>query len=260
MKARILSAILMLPLLLIVYLGGKVLLAGCFVIGVMGVREFFGGFRKIGANPSNPIAYGSAVALYLIDLLGAGMYMHWFFGVILASLLYLFRSPAVKAEDAAITLTGIFYVIFFSYHVALTDHYHISVWLIFISAFGTDMAAYFTGHAIGKHKLCPEISPKKTVEGAIGGVLGSVILCGIFGYCFIRGLFIHCLIIGAIGSVAAQTGDLIASAFKRKMGIKDYGNLIPGHGGVMDRFDSVLLTAPLVYYYMSIYIIYAVVY
>lgn len=139
------------------------------------------------------------------------------------------------------------------YHVVLTDQlegYAVMVWLIFLTAFGTDVMAYFTGYAIGKHKLCPGISPKKTIEGAIGGTLGSVILCGAFGYFFANEFFIHCMIIGALGGVISQFGDLTASVFKRKMGIKDYGNLIPGHGGVLDRFDSVLFTAPLVYYYI----------
>ena len=122
------------------------------------------------------------------------------------------------------------------------------IWLVFLSAFGTDIMAYFTGMAIGKHKLCPNLSPKKSVEGAVGGVVGSIVFCGLFGWLVIPDMLTECLIIGALGSVVAQLGDLSASAFKRQMGIKDYGNLIPGHGGILDRFDSVMFTAPLVYY------------
>jgi phosphatidate cytidylyltransferase len=132
------------------------------------------------------------------------------------------------------------------------DGYSILVWLIFLSAFGTDVMAYFIGHAFGKHKLCPSISPKKTIEGAIGGTIGGIIICGVFGYFFANELLVHCLIIGALGGVISQFGDLTASVFKRKMGIKDYGNLIPGHGGILDRVDSVLFTAPMVYYYILI--------
>ena len=112
--------------------------------------------------------------------------------------------------------------------------------------------AYFTGYFLGKHKLCPKISPKKTIEGSIGGIIGSVVLSALFGYFFFERILIHCIIIGIIGGIVSQFGDLTASVFKRKMGIKDYGNLIPGHGGILDRFDSVLFTAPMVYYYIML--------
>lgn len=105
---------------------------------------------------------------------------------------------------------------------------------------------------MGKHKLCPVISPKKTWEGAIGGILGSMILCLVFGLIFMRHAIVICLIVGFLGSIISMFGDLTASIFKRKMGIKDYGNLIPGHGGILDRFDSILFTAPLVYYVVNI--------
>ena len=114
--------------------------------------------------------------------------------------------------------------------------------------------AYFVGRSLGKNKLCPKISPKKTIEGSIGGIIGSIIVCGLFGVIFARGLILHCFIIGALGGVVSQFGDLTASVFKRKMGIKDYGNLIPGHGGILDRFDSVLFNAPLVFYYIVFFI------
>jgi phosphatidate cytidylyltransferase len=185
------------------------------------------------------------------------LYMLWFFAVVIASLIYMFNVEKRSLEDGAFTITGIVYIIFFSHHVVLVDRldgFSIMVWLIFLTAFGTDVFAYFTGYLIGKHKLCPGISPKKTIEGAIGGTIGSIIICGVFGYFLANEYFIHCLIIGALGSVISQFGDLTASVFKRKMGIKDYGNLIPGHGGILDRFDSVLFTAPLVYYYIVIVI------
>ena len=106
------------------------------------------------------------------------------------------------------------------------------------------------GYFFGKHKLCPKISPKKTIEGSIGGTLGTMLVSGLFGHFVMPQLMVHCMIMGALGAVFSQFGDLTASIFKRKMGIKDYGNLIPGHGGILDRFDSVLFTAPLIYYYI----------
>ena len=261
MKTRVISGLVMIPLLAILYFGGYVLTAACFVIGIMGVREFYNGFRKLDVKPSLGIACAAAAALYAINLTGARYewYMLWFFGVVLVSLLYLFNIENRKLEDAMATITGIFYVVFFSFHVTLVDQteYSSMVWLIVITAFGTDVMAYFSGYLLGKHKLCPKISPKKTIEGSIGGILGSVILSGIFGYFVMPDLLVHCLIIGVLGGIVSQFGDLTASIFKRKMGIKDYGNLIPGHGGILDRFDSVLFTGPMVYYYIVL-IMYAV--
>lgn len=260
MKTRVLSALIMLPLMAVIYFGGFWLLAMCFAIGVLGVREFFKGFESLGIKPSYPIAVGSAVGLYGIFLLGGQTewYLFWGFVSVLASLLYLFNIENRKLEDAMATITGIFYVVYFSFHVVLVESIgdpSILVWLIVLSAFGSDVCAYFTGMAIGRHKLCPKISPKKTIEGAIGGVVGSILVCGVFGFYFANPYFIHCLAIGAIGAAISQCGDLTASVFKRKMGIKDYGNLIPGHGGILDRFDSVLFTAPTIYYYIHLFII-----
>jgi phosphatidate cytidylyltransferase len=260
MKTRILSAVIMLPLLAILFIGGKVLLFACFIIGFMGVREFYHGFESLNIRPSNLAAYISILGLYAINLFAPDdyhFYMLWFLAVIIISLLYLFNIEERDLADAMATMTGIFYVVFLSYHVALVDQtgeYGILVWLVFLTAFGTDSMAYFTGYAFGKHKLAPKISPKKTVEGSVGGILGSVLLCGIFGYFVIPQLLLHCIMIGVLGGVISQLGDLTASIFKRKMGIKDYGNLIPGHGGILDRFDSVLFTAPMVYYYIQLII------
>lgn len=266
MKTRILSGLIMAPLLVILIFGSYVLYAGCFIIGIMAVYEFFRGFKAMDIHPSYPIALVSAIALYVIGILndlvvepGSNLttllYMVWFFGSVVASLLYLFRINERKLEDALATITGIFYIVFFCYHIALISQWEAMgelVWLVVITAFGTDIMAYFSGYAFGKHKLCPNISPKKTIEGSVGGTLGSIILCGVFGYFFVPQILIHCLIVGLLGGVISQFGDLTASIFKRKMGIKDYGNLIPGHGGILDRFDSVLFTGPLVFYYFSI--------
>lgn len=124
------------------------------------------------------------------------------------------------------------------------------VLLPFLLAFMSDSGAYFAGRFLGKHKLAPVISPNKTVEGVIGGVAGAVV--GMLIYCVILDLafrfnvnYIFALTYGILGSLAAVFGDLAFSAIKRQTGIKDYGNLIPGHGGVLDRFDSMTVVAPL---------------
>lgn len=124
--------------------------------------------------------------------------------------------------------------------------------LVFLSAWLTDTGAYFTGVFFGKHKLIPDVSPKKTVEGAIGGIATCVLTFVIYGFVVskIGGPTPHYLrlaIVGALVSIASMIGDLIASLVKRKYDIKDYGKLFPGHGGVLDRFDSVLATAPILW-------------
>jgi len=254
MKTRILSGLIMLPLLAFIYFGGWVLGLFCLAIALMGVREFFKGFEPLGIKPSFFIGYGAALSLYAIGffLPQSNAYMLWFFGVTAASLLYLFRIEERNLADGLATMAGAFYVIFFSFHVYLIDTTPVPkmLWLVLFSAFGTDIFAYFIGITFGKHRLCPKISPKKSIEGSVAGILGSMLLCGIFSMLVLPDFLVHCMVIGFLGGIVSQFGDLTASIFKRKMGIKDYGNLIPGHGGVLDRFDSILFTAPLVYYYI----------
>lgn len=255
MKTRVIAGLCMVPLLAIVYLGGYWLLGAAFLIGLIGIKEFYDGFSNMGLKPSYIIGYVSLFALYIIELWCPGNFayiMAWLVAAIIASMIYLFNVDERKAEDSLATIMGIIYVIFFSYHMILIDtsYFSILIWIVLIASFATDIFAYFSGYLFGNKKLCPSLSPKKTWAGAIGGTIGSVICCGAFGYFVVENLLIHCLIIGLIGAIFAQLGDLSASAFKRKMGIKDYGNLIPGHGGIMDRFDSVIMVAPVVYYYI----------
>lgn len=259
MKTRIISGLAMLPLAILVYVGGLWLQAAAFLVAIIGLTELYNGLETMGVKPARNMSYTAIFVLYLLNLIEPGnlnLIMMWVVGVTMASLIYGFNLKERKTEDITSTLFGLIYVVFFSFHIVLIDQseHRILIWLVFLAAFGTDIMAYFTGMAIGKHKLCPNLSPKKSKEGAVGGVVGSVILCGIFGYLLGQGeqMLIACLAIGFVGSIVAQLGDLSASAFKRQMGIKDYGNLIPGHGGILDRFDSVLFTAPLVYYVMQI--------
>lgn len=122
--------------------------------------------------------------------------------------------------------------------------------LPFLISFTADSGAYFAGCYFGKHKLAPVISPNKTVEGAAGGVVGAIV--GMLIYCAVLDLgfgftanYMYAVSYGIVGSLAAMFGDLSFSAIKRQTGIKDYGNLIPGHGGILDRFDSMMMVAPL---------------
>lgn len=124
---------------------------------------------------------------------------------------------------------------------------------IFLCAWSSDTFAYLAGKAFGKHKLIPHVSPNKTVEGAVGAVIGSAVVCVAYAYILtkFRNLSLPWLLIGipvgAMGSVFGQIGDLVASAVKRDTGVKDFGTIFPGHGGIMDRFDSVIFIAPFVF-------------
>ena len=124
---------------------------------------------------------------------------------------------------------------------------HLLVWLIFFCSWGCDTCAYCVGVLIGKHKMAPVLSPKKSVEGAVGGVVGAILL-GIIYAAATKGGMVEYAIICGVGALISMVGDLAASAIKRNQGIKDYGKLIPGHGGILDRFDSVIFTAPIIYF------------
>ena len=125
--------------------------------------------------------------------------------------------------------------------------------LVFIVAWGCDTAAYFVGSLIGRHKLIPAVSPKKTVEGSIGGILFAILFCVLYGLVIeslteVSANYVVLAISGAVLAVVSQVGDLIASLIKREHGVKDYSNLMPGHGGIMDRFDSILaVSTPLMF-------------
>ena len=187
MKTRIISACIMLPLLLLVLWGGPFIIAAAVVVGFLGVREFYKGFEAAGAKPCYPIAYVALAALYAINIIAperTELLMLWIVLVTAASMVYGFNVKERQLEDMTSTLLGIIYVIFFSYHIVLIDQsqHRVLIWLVFLAAFGTDIMAYFTGMALGRHKLCPDLSPKKSIEGAVGGVLGSIVFCGIFGW------------------------------------------------------------------------------
>lgn len=264
MKTRIISSLVALPLLIIfVSLGGLPLKIAVTVVAVIGLYEIFKAFSGY-IKPVHYIGYGAAILymLFIERIIYTASLFNVFAALFLVVILIyvVFTHESGNTMDAIITFFGFFYVCFLISHIYLSREYiygKIFVWLIFFSAFGCDVGAYFTGMAFGKHKLIPELSPKKTIEGAIGGVVVAVGICVIYGVIIemmneISGVdtVLLCFLTGLIGSIISQVGDLAASAMKRYTGIKDFGKIMPGHGGVLDRFDSVLLTAPTVYYIM----------
>ena len=265
MKTRIISGLVMAPLLIVLYLGGWWLWAAALIISLMGAHEFSNGWNALEVKPSKPVIYVMTVAIYATVFIAGAMandsgvpkyYVNmmliaiWLFVAVAISLVYGWKINERGAYDAAATAVTLVYIPFFTYHMVLIDmtDYPLFIWIVVIAAFGSDIFAYFTGYFLGKHKMAPNLSPKKTIEGAVGGLIGSSLLAWLFGIIFMKDMAIVCLLLGLFGGAAGMAGDLTASAFKRKMGIKDYGKLIPGHGGIMDRFDSVIFMAPVVYY------------
>jgi phosphatidate cytidylyltransferase len=172
-------------------------------------------------------------------------------------------------RDAVYTIAGLIYIgLPFSHltllrftdsSILLTKFGTIStgaayLWIALVGTWATDTFAFFTGTYLGKHKLAPSISPGKTWEGTIGGLIGSVVAIAILGS-FLKISLINSIFIGLLIGVVAPIGDLVESAIKRFAGVKDSGRLLPGHGGVLDRFDSIMLTVPTVYYYVYAFFI-----
>ena len=161
--------------------------------------------------------------------------------------------------DIMITLFGMFYVVFFLSFIPLLhgiENGKYLIWFILFAAWGTDTCAYFIGCKFGKHKFS-KISPKKSIEGCIGGTVGSMILALIYAFALNKlvGLeisYLYITLTGFVLSILSQIGDLSASSIKRTVGIKDFGNLIPGHGGMLDRIDSIIFIAPFAYFLLSL--------
>ncbi len=258
MKTRILAAVVLLPLLLAVVLFlPKIFTAILFgVMSSIGARELLGGTGLV--KHTRLAIYGMIMAffvavwssmwtVYTLVLLG----IFAFFCVLFAELLIFHKE--MKFEELALTFVAGFVLPFLLGAVVRIHNWEngrVLILMPFVISFLSDTGAYFTGRFLGKHKLAPQISPNKTVEGLIGGVLGAAL--GVAAYCVVLEKFLHfevnywyIPIYGILGSLGAVFGDLCFSAVKRQTGIKDYGNLIPGHGGILDRFDSMTVVAPL---------------
>ena len=168
-----------------------------------------------------------------------------FFGLLFGEMMI----AKLKLEAKAVLICGfsglvIPYMFTALVRIVQMEQGRVYIFIPFLLAFLTDTGGYFAGITLGRHKLCPLISPKKTVEGLVGGALASVVGMALFAIITDYNI-LFAILLGITGALAAVFGDLSMSVIKRQTGIKDYGHLIPGHGGVLDRFDSVLVTAPL---------------
>ncbi|MCX6149187.1 MAG: phosphatidate cytidylyltransferase [Ignavibacteriales bacterium] len=259
---RILVALVTMPLILLVcYLGGWFFVSFILLIGLLSLYEFYQLAAKKFAF-SNYIIGSLASAVLIINSFSNLLdYQHLIIIiVVLLVLIELFRNKESAILNLGVSLLGIFYIgLFFSSVVMLREffkeEYYFGGYLIisiFITIWICDSAAFFFGSAFGKHKLFLRVSPKKSWEGAIAGFIFAIITMVGFKYLFLN-LFsiIDAVVVGTIIGSIGQIGDLVESLIKRDSGVKDSSNIIPGHGGVFDRFDSLLLSSPVIYLYIS---------
>jgi phosphatidate cytidylyltransferase len=258
-RQRLISGIiLVLVAIAVIVPGNEVLLAAMCIISWVGLFELY---RVFGMEKSILAVCGYVAAgLYYVnlqfqvvsDLIGGAIAF-----LIVLMAVYVFTYPKYHTQQIVGAFFGVFYVAVMLSYIYRTRQLPMEmgaylVWLIFLSAWGSDTCAYCVGMLIGKHKMTPRLSPKKSVEGAIGGVVGAALLGFLYAYIFHAQLGAkmppYVALLCAAGALISMVGDLAASAIKRNYEIKDYGTLIPGHGGILDRFDSVIFTAPVVFY------------
>lgn len=234
-----------------------------WVITAISVIGLFELYRAVGMEKTAPavIGYLSSVMVDILILDDAYSYllMWLIFTLMVLMACYVIAYPKFHSEQIIMVFFGLIYVtamLSFVFKVRFLEQGILTVWLIFIGAWGSDTCAYCVGKLIGRHKMPSKLSPNKTIEGCVGGILGAGLIGFLFALAFYRdntSLWWQFALIGAVSSIISQIGDLTASAIKRNHGIKDYGRLIPGHGGILDRFDSIIFTAPIVYYLVTFF-------
>ena len=258
-RTRLLSGVVLVILAVALILcGGEVLLTAMFLISCIGMMELYRIF-EVEKSVLAWTGYLAALIYYanlLWDFLPDGTVLFLGF-MILIMFIFVFAYPKYHSRQVFAVFFGLFYVavmLSFVYRIRSLEHGLYLAFLIFLCSWGCDTCAYCVGKLIGKHKMSPRLSPKKSVEGAIGGILGSALLTA--GYAFLFRVqmelstreILMLAVIAAVAGFISMIGDLTASAIKRNYDVKDYGKLIAGHGGILDRFDSMIITAPIIFY------------
>ena len=261
---RLISGIVLVVIALVtVITGGPLLFGVLLLISLIGMAELY---KVFGIEKKAPGIVGYIAAAGYYGLLYfqpqlPGESLDWFMLLFLGCLICLmavivFAYPKYNTQQIFAAFFGVFYVAVMLSHIYQTRLLPggvFTVWLVFICAWGCDTCAYCVGMLIGKHKMAPVLSPKKSLEGGVGGIAGAALIGVLYALAInhwgAAGVSAaEYALIGAAGGAVSQIGDLAASAVKRYHNIKDYGKLIPGHGGILDRFDSVIFTAPIIYY------------
>ncbi|MCL2708603.1 MAG: phosphatidate cytidylyltransferase, partial [Defluviitaleaceae bacterium] len=264
MFKRVVTSVIGLPLLvLVVNFGGTPLALLLTFLSVVGLRELYLAFSKKN-RAIHLVGYVFTIVYYASTAyIGVSSWLLIELTLLIIAVqacLVLFYKQ-IPLQESIMTIYGFFYVSFllsFIYLIREHEYGRYYVWLVFTSSFGCDTFAYLTGKAFGRYKLKDTPSPSKTLEGIIGGVAGAALVGWLYGIFVSRVLnftdiqiALNAAIISVCGAAFSIIGDMTASALKRHTGIKDFGKIFPGHGGVLDRFDSVIITAPIVYLAMT---------
>ncbi|MGM0501152.1 MAG: phosphatidate cytidylyltransferase [Bacillota bacterium] len=261
LKYRVLSAVIAIPILILIFkLGGFLFLALNLIVVTLGINEYFKLVEHKGVRVNKFL--GIILGLILIIITYQFANAQYLYGaLILGLIIILLKQILVKRNKSAIFSTaltyfgvcyvaGLFSHLILLYNLDIANHSGKLIVIIpILATWFTDTGAYFIGLNLGKKALAPKISPKKTIEGAVGGLLSSIFVTVLLALYFNIALY-HGMLLGVLIGVVAQLGDLSASAFKRDSEIKDSGDIIPGHGGILDRIDSLLFVLPVVYYYL----------
>ena len=270
MKQRLISSIIYFLLLLSILVINVPIVDTIVVvlISLIAMYEYNKAFKSIGNNPISFVGYIGCLSMFLLGMpIDSNIKMLIIrMGIpILVILLFIYiilKNLKVTVIDIAITVLSLIYIPFMFSFVKLIlamENSRALIWFVILGAFMSDIMAYIVGCKFGKRKLCPTISPKKTIEGSIGGIVGVtisyIILNLILTYLGILKLnMVIVIIMGIVCSIVGQFGDLSASAIKRHCKVKDFGSIMPGHGGILDRCDSILFVAPIVYIFLKVYL------
>lgn len=260
---RLSSALIGFPLvaIILIFANKYIVDIAVSIIAIMALHEYFGSFKEQNQNKDlRWIAYIAALAIIIIHIIPSEYILKVIAAIIPISILVLFAQVIASnmkynIKDIAITFFGICYIVIFLMYIPIIremENGRITIWYVFFAAWGTDIFAYVIGKRFGKHKFS-KISPNKSIEGSVAGTIGAMVIMLIYTfvcntYLGMNFNYIYVAIIAIILSLVGQLGDLAASSIKRYTGIKDFSNLIPGHGGILDRIDSVIFIAPFAYF------------
>lgn len=239
---RVLSGIVgVIFLILLLYFNGIWINLFVLLLSLIAFLEISNAFKNIKIKVKK--SYGILVSIFsFFELYYLNQIFYSFYLILFLALFDLLIKRENVLSPAVFIFSSVYIILGFSSLVLINNPVFIG--LVFVLAFSSDTFAYLVGVSMGKHKLIPDVSPNKSIEGAIGGILGTCLMTFFYLSYFDLSSLGNDIIIGILASIFAQSGDLVASRIKRDTGIKDFGKLIPGHGGVLDRFDSVLLVAP----------------